>query len=178
MVFEDEASFYRQPTVARAFAPKGRAQPRCGLSPRSNSCVRAAVAFDPVSGNSTHLMRSSFTVSAVGAVYRAIAAWTAKAERVVLVMDNWPVHYHERALKALREDPRLEIKWLPTYSPWLNPAEKVWKWVRQKRGHMHNLASDMTALRAMIDGALTQAESIPAEMLKYTGMGKSKLYGT
>lgn len=178
MVFEDEASFYRQPSVAPLYAPQGRAQPRCRLCARSNGCVRAAVAFDPASGRSMHLMRSRFTVSAMAAVYRAIGAWAAGARQVFVVMDNWPVHRHPSAWRGLEEDSRLRALWLPTYSPWLNPAEKVWKWVRQRRCHMHGHSHDLGGLRQSISRALDQASQCPQEMLRYTGTGGCKLYGT
>jgi hypothetical protein len=178
MLFEDEASFYRQPTAACVYAPQGSLQPRFKLSTRANGCVRAAAALNPVSGQSMHMMRSKFTASAVGVFYSSLGAQAPDAERVILVMDNWPVHHHERALRALQRDARLSIAWLPTYSPWLNPVEKLWKWVRQRRVHMHQLSHSIPDLRGLIDRTLKVAESMPQEMLRYTGMGKYKLYGT
>lgn len=179
LFFEDEASFYRQPTVAPLFAPSGRRQPRCRLSHRSNQCVRAAVGLEARSGRTTHLLRSSFTASSVAAMYREISRFAGKAiGPIYLVMDNWPVHHHGKAWAAIQEDPRLEVLWLPTYSPWLNPTERIWKWVRQRRTHMHGCSDSLPKLRALLDETLRIAARSPNEIRAYTGVGGDKLYGT
>ena len=49
------------------------------------------------------------------------------AERVLVVQDNWSVHRHADVLAALGRWPRIEPVWLPTYAPWLNPIEKLWR---------------------------------------------------
>lgn len=36
------------------------------------------------------------------------------AEKIYLVMDNWPVHFHEKVLAALKSDPRIVVVALPT----------------------------------------------------------------
>lgn len=123
-------------------------------------------------------MRTHFTATAVAAFYRAISRWADEANRLYLVMDNWPVHYHRRAWKGIQEDPRISVLWLPTYSPWLNPAEKLWKWVRQRRVHMHTHSKDLRELRKCIDGTLNLAATMPEEILSFTGTGDYKLYST
>jgi len=175
---EDEAGFYRQPTVARMYGEAGRRQPRVSLSCRSNSQVRAAVAFDPVAGRMTHCLRSHFTASALARFYTMIGQAFASFTQVFLVMDNWPVHYNPRAWKAIDADPRLRVLWLPTYSPWLNPTEKIWKWLRQRFTHGHFHAGNFTALREGLDRHLTFATAHPQEILSYTGTGGSQLYSS
>ena len=177
MAFEDEASFYSQPTMAPVHAPAGRLQPRARLGTGANDCVRAAVAFDPVSGNSRHCLRAHFTVAEFGSFCQEVAAWLPAARRIVLVMDNWFVHRHQDTQRAIAIDPRMEVLWLPTYAPWLNPAEKIWKWVRQRRVHMHALGGNLAQLRALVDATLGRAAQAPQELLRYTGTGKYKLYG-
>jgi hypothetical protein len=178
MLFEDEASFYRQPSVAPLFAPKGRIQPRCHYSHRSNSAVRAAVVLDAVGGRTAHEMRSHFTAAAVASFVKKVSAWADWAEQIFWVMDNWPVHSHEKVDKAMAADPRMRTLWLPTYAPWLNPSEKVWKWVRQKRCHMHTLSGSLPELRKLIDLTLDDAAAHPEDIRVYTGTGNDKLYGT
>ena len=173
---EDEAGFYRQPSMANTWAPAGRIQPRAHWSTRANDVIRAAVAFDPVRGKLVHRLRSSFTAEEMGRFYRLVGSAHREARTIFLVMDNWPVHDHPRARSYLAADPRLEVLWLPTYAPWLTPTEKIWKWVRQRLTHMHCFAGDLAALRARLDRMLGQANESSAELLSYTGTGKSKLY--
>ena len=56
-----------------------------------------------------------------------------------LVWDNWPVHAHPEVL-ARAAELDIEVPWLPTYAPWLNPIEKLWRWLTQDLLHHHRLA--------------------------------------
>ena len=174
--FEDEAGFYRQPTAAWTWAKAGSAQPRYALSHRSNTAVRVAAGFNPISGGVIHRLRSHFDKSQMGSFLYHIGEKCPGILRLYLVMDNWPVHHHEQVLKAVGKDERIQVLWLPTYAPWLNPTEKLWKWVRQKLTHMHDLANDFTKLKSRIDEVLITASENPIEMLQYTGTGSDKLY--
>ncbi|MFM2331831.1 MAG: hypothetical protein RIQ74_654, partial [Pseudomonadota bacterium] len=50
----------------------------------------------------------------------------------IVVMDN--ATFHKRAdTQALLEQQGHQIPWLPTYSPDLNPIEKMWAWIKRKR---------------------------------------------
>ncbi len=51
--------------------------------------------------------------------------------RVVLVIDNAPWHRGEAVTKALADNPHLELYRLPSYSPKLNPIERLWKVLRR-----------------------------------------------
>ena len=176
MLMEDEAGFYRQPTMARLFGPVGRRQPRALWGPQSNRCLRAAAAFDPIGGRLIHRLRSSFPVREMSLFYRFISHSLPEAETIFLVMDNWPNHHHPVSWRGIEADPRIRVLWLPTYAPWLNPTEKIWKWVRQKLTHMHPFSNDMGTLRSMLDETLAKINDIPEDILRYTGTGKCKLY--
>ena len=176
MLLEDEASFYRQPTAASAWSPEGAIQPRMACSCRSNTPIRVAVAFDPVQGLLLHRLRPQFSAVEMGRFYQHLSISLPWARRIFLVMDNWPVHGHQAAWRAIRADERLQVLWLPTYAPWLNPAEKIWKLIRQKLTHMHPYADDKKSLSMNIERLLNLSAGDPQVLLKYTGTGKSKLY--
>ena len=59
-----------------------------------------------------------------------------------MIQDNWSIHTHADVLAALERWPRIEPVWLPTYAPWLNPIEKLWRWLRQDVLKLHRLAGD------------------------------------
>ncbi len=46
-----------------------------------------------------------------------------EAKHISVVLDNWSIHRHPDVLAALGALPRLELVWLPTSAPWLNPIE-------------------------------------------------------
>lgn len=58
----------------------------------------------------------------VGRMYPA-----ATNPRVVVLIDNAPWHAGAPVREALADNPHLELKRLPSYSPQLNPIERFWK---------------------------------------------------
>ncbi|GEM_PF-615291 len=51
---------------------------------------------------------------------------------ILLYLDNYPVH-HSKAVRAFcAQNPRLTLKFMPIYSPDLNPIEWLWGYVRPK----------------------------------------------
>ena len=59
-----------------------------------------------------------------------------------VIQDNWNIHTHPDVMTALAKYPRIKPVWLPTYAPWLNPIEKLWRWVRQDILKMHRWVED------------------------------------
>ena len=59
---------------------------------------------------------------------------------------------------------------LPTYASWLNPIEKLWRFLKQEVLHMHRLANDLTGLRGEIDRFLDQFALGSDQLLRYVGL--------
>ena len=88
-----------------------------------------------------------------------------------VIQDNWSIHSHPDVLATLETLPRLEPVWLPTYAPWLNPIEKLWRWLKQ-----HRLAADWPALRQRVTAFLAQFAAGSDALLQYVGLlGDGKL---
>ena len=84
-------------------------------------------------------------------------------QRIYVVQDNWSIHHHDDVLATLRQLPRLEPVWLPTYAPWLNPIEQLWRWLRRDVLRGHRLADDWSQLRQRVNTFLDQfAHGSPA----------------
>ena len=81
----------------------------------------------------------------VGRVYPA-----AKHPRVVLLIDNAPWHGGQAVEAALAENPHLECKRLPPYSPQLAPIERVWKLARRLATHNHYFATLAQLVAAVV----------------------------
>jgi len=76
-----------------------------------------------------------------------------KYPRVVLIIDNAPWHAGEPVAKALADNPHLELKRLPSYSPQLNVIERFWKLLRRRATHnrlFDTLAELKRSLRASL----------------------------
>ena len=65
-----------------------------------------------------------------------LAASTRTARRVVVIADNAPYH-HARLHREWRQQhaKRFALDFLPSYSPELNPIERVWKLTRRRCLH-------------------------------------------
>jgi len=87
-----------------------------------------------VTGRVTYIQRSQVGVAALVLFYKQIRAAYPEAKVIYLVQDNWPVHKLPEALQAAAEQ-RLTPLFLPTYATWLNPIEKLWRWLKQEVLH-------------------------------------------
>ncbi len=99
-----------------------------------------------------------------------MAAAYPDAERIYVVQDNWSIHAHPDVLAAVAELPQIEIVWLPTYAPWLNPIEKAWRWLRQDVLKLHRLAHDWPTLRQRVTAFLAQFADGSQALLHYVGL--------
>jgi transposase len=66
-----------------------------------------------------------------------------KHPRVVLAIDNAPWHRGQPIDEAVRDNPHLEFKRLPSSRPQLNPIERFWK--KRRRRATHNRLFDTRA---------------------------------
>jgi len=101
------------------------------------------------------------------AMYERLDQVYPKAERIYVIQDNWSIHTHDDVLGKLPRWPRITPVWLPTYAPWLNPIEKLWRWLRQEVLKRHRLAGDWQALRTRVNGFFTQFANGSDALLRY-----------
>jgi transposase len=79
--------------------------------------------------------------------------------RVVLLIDNAPWHAGEPVRSALADNPHLELKRLPSYSPQLNPIERLWKVLRRRATH-NRLFDTLADLRRSIRSSLSYYQTM------------------
>jgi transposase len=71
---------------------------------------------------------------------KALKEYAGKS-KIIMYVDNVCFH-HAKLLKLfLKNHPKLEIKYLPPYSPDLNPVERVWWYMRKNITHNRYLSS-------------------------------------
>ncbi|QDU21938.1 transposase [Urbifossiella limnaea] len=80
-------------------------------------------------------------------------------KRVVLLIDNAPWHRGRPIDEALRDNPHLEFKRLPSYSPQLNPIERFWKLLRRRATH-NRLFDTLADLRRSIRSSLSYYQTV------------------
>lgn len=169
IVFLDEFSYYRQPTLAHAYHPAGKTLPLARQVVRSNTRTRLVAVLNGLTGKVTYLQRSMIGVLALQAFYAQVRATYPEAQRIYVVQDNWPVHKLPGVLQALQAN-ALTPLFLPTYASWLNPIEKLWHWLKQDILHLHKLANDLETLRSQVRDFLDNFASGSEPLLRYVGL--------
>lgn len=203
-VFGDELTFYRQPSLARDYAQQGRThQPLARRSYRPETTGREAAVVNALTGQVVHLQASRISRPRAVALLVAVRAAFPDAERIYLAQDNWPVHFHPDVLAALEPQrtrfplpvPKswptqpsakakrlglpIQILPLPTYAPWTNPIEKLWRLLKTDYLHMHGTADDWAALKRGVSTFLDRFNNPSPALLRYIGLTPdSRLYGS
>lgn len=196
-VYADQVTIRRQPTVAPAYAERGCDQARARRSHAADTETRIMGSLDALSARVV-FRRGKVTTTALVAFYKQLVAAYPAAERIYVILDNWPVHYHPDVLVALepqetrwplttppswptQPSPRalrrnkdlalpIQLVPLPTYASWANPIEKLWRKLRQDLTHLHPWADDLNTLRQRIDQFLDAYAQGSTDLLRYVGL--------
>src|SRR4029079_15266203 len=149
LLSQDEARFPMVPTMCRTLGVKGH-RPVVGTwdckdllyvsavvnavtgELHANTLESPANARKKTGKSKTRRMQEAFAAHLrhVGRVYPK-----GKHKRVVVIIDNAPWHRGEPIAEALADNPHLEFKRLPSYSPQLNVIERSWKLLRRRATH-------------------------------------------
>lgn len=201
LVYLDEVTIERQPTVAAAWTPRGREQARAIRSHAADTLTRVVATLQHGTGQVVFRRASKIRIATLVAFYQDLRAAYPTAERISVVQDNWPVHTHPDLRVALaaqtspfafhrpgnwptRPSPTAVRRWsglhlpiqivpLPTYASWCNPIEKLWRKLRQDVTHLHRWADDLPGLRQAIDQFLGLFAEGSAILLRYVGLGQA-----
>jgi transposase len=170
---QDEARFPMVPTLCRTLGVKGH-RPVVGTW----DCKHLLYVFASVNVTTSHLHTD--TVACPAGLYRRTGVSKArrlqqafadhlrkigrrypqdKYPRVVLLIDNAPWHAGEPVRKALADNPHLELKRLPSYSPQLNVIERFGKLLRRRATH-NRLFDTLAELRQSIRASLSYFQTV------------------
>jgi len=168
-LYQDELTYYRRPTVAGGYAQAGQDAPRAEQGWGGNTLRRIAACLDPQSGQLIAWQRRHFDHGTLLRFYQAVAAAYPAAQRIYLIQDNWPVHFHADLLAALAPTP-LRLVRLPTYAPWTNPVEKVWRKLYAEVLHLHRFVDAWDELTQTVQAWLDQWIGPAPALLRYVGL--------
>jgi transposase len=169
LLYADEFTYYRRPTIASALAPCGSDQPRARFGLGFNTKRRIACCLNAMTGRLTCWHRARFDHATLLRFYRAVAAAYPEAERIFLVHDNWKVHTQPDLLAGLADGPMLPLL-LPTYAPWTNPVEQVWRQLHADVLHLHEFAENWDELTAAVTAWLAQWQQDSPALLHTVGL--------
>ena len=201
ILFEDEITFYRRPTVACAYEASGTVQPKAEQGYDRDKAWRIAATLDLWSGTVIFKDRSRLSIPALVGFYEQVSQAYPDAKTIYMAQDNWSIHHHPDVLAALEpqqfpfqlhrpanwgEEPSksakrlnlpIQLLPLPTYASWCNPIEKLWRMLRQELLHLHRFKDNWIQLRETVREWLNHLADRTQELLRYCGLADpNRLY--
>jgi hypothetical protein len=201
LLYLDECNYYRQPTLTKAWTGSDEKQKKVKRSYRSDTITRVLGILDEANGRVMIYQAPKISVSEHVRFYKCVREAYPHATRIWIVQDNNPVHFHPNLRVALEpqespfpfilppnwsETPKewavkrfgkwnlpIQLVQIPTYAPWCNPIEKLWRKFRQDFCHLHHYIGDddLATLRAKAQEFFEQFAQGSAELLRYVGLG-------
>lgn len=194
LLYLDELTYHRQPTLARGYEACGATQPLAQRAYQSNTTHRILGTLNALTGQVSYRQRSHTDRTCLAGFWGDLCQTYPNAEQIYVVVDNWPVHFHPDVLAPLQPQhfpfpPKLPANWptkpsrpatvavlpiqllcLPTYASWLNPIEKLWRWLKQDVLHLHRLSHDWQKLKAQVAAFLDDFADGSTQLLRYVGL--------
>lgn len=134
MLFEDEFSLANTATVSYKWSKKGR-QPKVMCKQRGRERKTAMGSFNYQTGQLTVSFHQKGNYQSFKKHLKKLLYTYRKHSKIIVVVDNVRFH-HAKLLKVwLEHHPKIEIVYLPPYSPDLNPVERAWWYMRKKITH-------------------------------------------
>jgi transposase len=170
-VYQDEFSYYRRASVAQAWHCQGGPGRYAQQGHSRNKKRRVIGALNAIDGRLFCWQRSKAGVRTLVRFYEALQAAYPDAEVIYVAQDNWPVHFHDEVVKSLKGS-KIKLLPLPTYAPWTNPIEKVWRWLKQDVLHQHDFGDDWQGLQDAVTEWLAKWAGPSPALLRYVGLAQ------
>ncbi len=192
-LFQDEFTYYRQPSLAWAYEAQGHPQPLARRSWSSNSAFRVVATLNALTGQVTYRQHSHIDLRQLSNFHQANCD-TYPGKFLFMVQDNWPIHFHpdvlarlqpqhfpwppklppnwptEPSAKAIKGNLPIQILCLPTYASWCNPIEKLWRWLQQDVLHLHRYSDLWQQLKQNVAAFLDRFRTGSDDLLRYVGL--------
>lgn len=128
--YQDEADVDLNPRIGQGWRRRGKGRQEAVPTPGKNRKAYLAGALHARTGRViwTGGLRkdSALFLSLLEALERSYP----RAERLVLILDNYGVHKSRAVQRWLAAHPRFELLFQPAYHPWVNCIERLWKAMR------------------------------------------------
>jgi hypothetical protein len=197
LLYLDELTYELPPTIAQSWSPQG-VQPQVHRGACRPNRGRLLGAMDARTGRLFYRQVESVSREVHLDLYEEMCQ-AYPDTRLWVVQDNTPVHFHEDVLGELEAqiwprahsgfeyvrpghwadplpaaardgDLAVQVVPLPTYASWLNPIERLWRWLKQDVLHMHPFDEDWGKLQATVQSFLERLTSGSRQLLRYTGL--------
>ncbi len=198
-VDRDDVTVTRRPTLANGYGRAGADQVRAERSRATDCDLRIVGRLDVVTGQVVTRRAKTMGLATLAPFFPDRRAASPEAERIDVILDNWPVHVHPDVLVALEPhttrwafsrpgngpatpsvravrragDVRLPIQLmpLPTDASWRRLIEQLGRWMRQEVTRVHRWATDRDQVRSHLDAFFASFATGSPKLLQYVGLG-------
>lgn len=167
----DQTGVNNQPNAPRGYAPRGKTPVIRQMSRRFGSSVMSAVSNR---GSARWMVYHGALDSALLIRFLDRLVRSMKGRKVFLILDNLRVH-HSKPVKAWLEEQREKICvcHLPSYSPDLNPDERLNRSLKSKLGGLP-APKDERSLQKQIIGSLRSCHKQPGHIRSFFASSSTK----
>lgn len=136
IAFVDECGFMLMPTLRRTYAPPGRPPVVKIANPHGRISAACALTVSPRHHRANiycQLIEDNINYNGYS-IARFIDQLSERINApIIVIWDCIPIHSAKPVRKLLRAKRNLSVRMLPQYAPELNPADKVWAYVKYAR---------------------------------------------
>lgn len=168
ILFQDELTYYSQQNEGLKYGAVGQKSPYVAHGVAENKMTRIGAVMDGLTGQVIYIQADKFGKLAMADLYRMIRQHYPK-RKVFVVQDNCPFHYCDNVLATADELDIIPV-YLPTYASWLNPIEKLWRWLKADILRGHEFAHDPLQLRQVVAEFLDRFANGSSALLRYVGL--------
>ena len=162
--WQDEASVSLQPSTHRTWGTRG-VTPVLRISGKRGgvNCLSAV----SVEGHLHHWTHRGKVEQDTIYNYLVELKWAYPGREVIVIMDNSPLHTAQWFKLNIAAVPGLHIRYLPPYSPEMNPDEKVWRHLKRVKLKHHG-ARSVIELKELLDKKLSEISQDTKFLLEIT----------
>lgn len=167
-LFQDEFSYYSQPDNTLKYGGQGQQAHRVYRGSTDSVLTRIGAVMDGYTGQVCYLQGDKFGKVAMSQLYRQVRERYPR-RKLYVIQDNVFFHACDDVSATVAE---LDITpvFLPTYASWLNPIEKLWRWLNADVLHGHEFGHDHLLLRQVVADFLDQFADGSSALLRYAGL--------
>lgn len=134
MLFEDEFSLCNTATLNYAWSLKG-CQPKVNCKQRQRERKTVFGSYNYETGQITINFKERGNAKTFKEHLKKVLYDYKNHSKIILVLDNVRYHHARKIKSWLMENEKIELFYLPPYSPELNPIERAWWYMRKKITH-------------------------------------------
>lgn len=134
MLYEDECSMSNTATVSYAWSKKG-VQPQVICKQRKRERQTVFGSYNYGTGQITVSFADKGNSCTFKEHLKKVLRVYKTAPKIIIVLDNVAYHHAKRISAWVARNPKLELFFLPPYSPDLNAVERAWWYMRKKITH-------------------------------------------